>query len=109
MRLLTSWSAAGTGTVTSAPQRVENLPVSQRYKTDARFILVVTATGGTPTFDVTLVKNVDGEEVLLGTFAQKTGTGNETIVVANCPTDIEIKSVIGGTTPSITAKLYVVD
>ena len=74
----------------------------------ARAYLTVTALGGTsPTADVELVTEVDGQDVSIGSFTQATGVTTEAIVVDACPAELKAKYTLGGTSPSLTAKVTV--
>jgi hypothetical protein len=72
--------------------------------TKVRFSLHVSAaSGSTPTLDVTIVAEINGQDQVLGTFTQVTTTGDaESIVVDACPGDVKAVYVIGGGTPSFT-------
>jgi len=83
----------------------------QNYE-QAVFYLDVTAVSGTsPTLDVTIEEKdpVSGKYFTIGTFAQKTATGSERIVINPLyGTILRAKWVIGGTSPSFTFSLSAV-
>ncbi len=68
---------------------------------NALFYLNVTVVAGTnPVLDIDIEGIVNGVNYILGSFAQATAATTEVITISNCPQDIQITTVIGGTTPS---------
>ncbi len=68
---------------------------------NALFYLNVTVVAGTtPTLDIDIKATVNGVQYTLGSFAQATAATTEVITIANCPQDIQISTIITGTTPS---------
>lgn len=91
-------SAARTTSDNGTPKNVA------RHRTLVATLNVSAASGTTPTLDVVIEDSADGATwTTLATFAQKTGTGAETVRITNpCHPNIRARWTIGGTTPSFT-------
>lgn len=105
MKLLQTLTAQGTATVENT-KSVITAGENRTQSKSVRFFLNVSAIGGTPTLDVSIVASVDGIDHVLGSFTQATGVTSESIVIADCPPRIKVVSVVAGTTPSITSTVY---
>lgn len=71
--------------------------------TRMRCVLDVTAASGTtPTLNPTIRSTINGVQFVVGTFAQKTAVGQETILVEVPGRSLDVAYTIGGTTPSFT-------
>lgn len=75
---------------------------------DTRFYLSVSAVTGTdPTLDVDIVATIGGVDYVLGSFAQLTTAGAESIEVSACPPSVKAVWTIGGTaTPTFTFEVH---
>ena len=73
---------------------------------DARFYLNVTAVSGTsPTMDVLISALFNNVAFPIATFTQMTATGVQAITVLDCPQELQLLAVVGGTTPSFTFEI----
>ena len=96
-RLATIVSATANGETA-----VQSIPDASGYKTaSVLFVLNVTALTGsaTPTMLVSIVIEVDGVDVEVGAFAITVSTGAQTrnLVIDECPQNVKVKYVEGGT------------
>jgi hypothetical protein len=80
------------------------------YGTAKAFLHISAASGTTPTLDVKFQDSYDGTtwvDVASGAFAQKTTTGDSSLVLSNVGPYLRAVATVGGTTPSFTYDLYV--
>src|SRR4051794_22195261 len=80
------------------------------YGTAKAFLRISAASGTAPTLDIKFQDSADGTnwvDVASGAFAQKTTTGNSSLVLSNVGPYLRAVLDVGGTSPSFTFDLYV--
>lgn len=65
---------------------------------------VTSLTGTAPTMDIDVVAEVGGVDIVVGSFAQFTAAGNQTIKIEGCPSTIKLVGTAGGTVTDFDAE-----